>query len=340
MKIPLPHSERWMNTAAKTFRPIFDSRVVLPSLLLIVAAAVILFSRWNEFVSSSVNIFHPSNWLWLLGTWVVLKMIHELAHAIACERQGGTVRESGIVFILFAPLAYVDVTSCWRMNSRWSRIVVSSAGMYVELVIAAAAVFAWTLIDAPQTRFLLHNLVFAAGLSTLLFNANVLMRFDGYFILADLIEVPNLYSEASSAVRRLAKRIVTGEETSGGSLGGWRRHFVLGYGLAAFFWRVMICVSLGIAASTMFAGAGVVIAAFGIVMWLGRPLTQLVRFASDLRSRDPNRFIRGVATERFVGLSLWLDVLLASNSNLRPCTCGRTIRARNDGTKSSEWVCL
>ena len=275
---------------------------------------LVLAARWNEFLVSSASIFHPTNWAWLLGSWVALKIVHELAHAVACDRAGGEVSESGIVLILFAPLAYVDVTSCWRMNSRWSRIAVAAAGMYVELVIAAAAVLLWAIVDDPQARFLLHNLVVAAGLSTLLFNANVLMRFDGYFILADLIEVPNLYSEASASVRRLAKRWVTGEETgSSGSLVGWRRHFVFAYGIAALVWRVTICVSLGIAASTMFAGAGIAIAALGICIWLGRPLLQLRTYAADLRGRDPVRFVRGavVSVAGFCGccwLVFWLPM--------------------------------
>ena len=294
VKIPLPHSERLIKPCARFLRPIFAAPAVLMGAAVVVFAMIVLATRWNEFVVSAASIIHPTNWAWLLGSWIGLKIVHELAHAISCDRAGGEVSESGIVLILFAPLAYVDVTSCWRMNSRWSRIAVAAAGMYVELLIAAAAVLLWAIVDDPQARFLLNNLVFAAGLSTLLFNANVLMRFDGYFILADLIEVPNLYSEASASVRRLAKRWVAGEETgSGGNLVGWRRHFVFGYGIAALFWRVAICCSLGIAASTMFAGAGITIAALGICIWLGRPLLQLRNYAADLRGRDPVRFVRG-----------------------------------------------
>jgi putative peptide zinc metalloprotease protein len=294
IKFPLPRGDRWINACAKFLRPLFSRSCVILGVLFAIAAAMVLVSRWSDFVSSSASVFHPSNWLWLIVTWVVLKILHELAHAIACQRQAATVRETGLVLILLAPLAYVDVTSCWRINSRWSRIVVASAGMYLELVIAALAVLLWAFVDAPQARFLLHNLVIAAGLSTLLFNANVLMRFDGYFILADLIEVPNLYSEASAALRRAGKRVLTGEHSAPGSLSGWRRHFVLAYGLSAFVWRITVCVSLAIAAATMFAGAGIAIAVVGIGMWGGRPLQQLYRFAVDLRGRDPSRFVRGV----------------------------------------------
>ncbi|MEZ6078496.1 MAG: hypothetical protein R3C56_23345 [Pirellulaceae bacterium] len=145
--------------------------------------------------------------------------------------------EAGIVFVLIAPLAYVDVTSCWRMNSRWSRIAVSAAGMYVELLIAAAALVMWSLTDSVAAKFILYQLVITAGLSTLVFNTNILMRFDGYFILADLIDVPNLQSEASLSIRNLLSRILTGKQTTDRSLGSWRRYFVFAYGVAALLWR-------------------------------------------------------------------------------------------------------
>lgn len=293
IKIPFPRSERWIRPSAKIMRPLFAMPVVMMGMLVLAIATLVLAARWDEFSLSSASFFHPNNWIWLVSSWIGLKIVHEFAHAVACARAGGEVRESGIVLVLFAPLAYVDVTSCWRMDSRWSRIAVAAAGMYVELVIAATAMLLWTVVDDPLARFLLHNLVVAAGLSTLLFNANVLMRFDGYFILADLIEIPNLYAEASGSLRRLTHRWVTGEETAPvTSLIGWRRHFVLSYGIAALLWRVAVCVSLGIAASTMFAGAGIAIAALGLCMWLGRPLLQLRTYAAELRGRDPIRFAR------------------------------------------------
>ncbi|MFK8110999.1 MAG: efflux RND transporter periplasmic adaptor subunit [Rubripirellula sp.] len=313
IKVPLPQSSRWTDVFAKGFQPLFAPGLLIVGLVLMLVAAVSLVFHWNQFVTSSVSIFDRSNWIWLLVSWIGLKVIHELGHAAACGRVGGSVRESGLVFVLFAPMAYVDVTSCWRMNSRWSRIAVAAAGMYIELLIASLAVIGWMLVDSPHAKFLLHNTIFAAGLSTLLFNANVLMRFDGYFILADLIEVPNLYAEASASVRNVLKVWITGERAAPRNLMGWRRHVVLAYGFAALAWRFLICVSLAIAASTLFAGAGIVIAALGIVIWLGQPLIKATRFTADLRNRDPLRFVRAmVASALLASASLaaifWIPI--------------------------------
>lgn len=294
MKFPLPGGAQWIESWANRLTACFSHHAVVAGSVLILAGLMALGMHWDRFVASAGEILSPANWLWLLATWVALKVVHELGHAIACHRQGAAVRELGVVLILFAPLAYVDVTSCWRLNSRWSRIAVAAAGMYVELVIAAVAVLLWVGIDSPHGEFLLRNLIITAGLSTLLFNANVLMRFDGYFILADLIEVPNLYSEGSAAVKRIAKRVVCGQSSPPSTLSVWRNRFTIGYGFAAGFWRMAICVSLAIAASTMFAGAGIAIALLGVFLWFGKPLKQLISFAQQLRRQDPPRFTRAV----------------------------------------------
>lgn len=294
IKVPLPFSDVILDVCAKTLRPIFAPQAVFLAVVLMIGAAGVLVTHWTEFVTESASVFHPANWIWLLLTWVALKVVHELAHAVACDRQGAEVKEAGLVFILFAPLAYVDVTSCWRMNSRWSRIAVAIAGMYVELVIASVAIIWWAFAADAQSRYLLQNLVLTASVSTLLFNANFLMRFDGYYIVSDLIEIPNLYGEGEAAIRRLASQAATGEQTGNGALSGWRKRFVLVYGLAALLWRIVICFSLAVAASTMFAGAGIAMTVIGMAIWFGGPLTRLYQFAADLRLRDPNRFIRGV----------------------------------------------
>jgi putative peptide zinc metalloprotease protein len=181
--------------------------------------------------------------------------------------------------------------------------------MYVEMIIAAVAVLLWVRIESPQVEFLFRSLIITAGLSTLLFNANALMRFDGYFILADLIDVPNLYSAGSREVKRIAKRLICGQISPPSALSPWRHRFVVGYGFAALFWRMAICVSLAIAASAMFAGAGVAIALLGVFLWFGQPLIQLVTFAGQLRRQDPPRFARalvvGIALVSIIGLAIW-----------------------------------
>ncbi len=282
IKIPLPHFHTRMRIAIHGLRPLFGTPATMLGLILLLVAAGLLTSHWSEFTASSAALFLPGNWFGMVVAWLILKVIHELAHATVCERMGGEMTEAGVVFLLGAPLAYVDVSSCWRMSSRGSRIAVSAAGMYVELLVAAIAVVIWTQSDSPAIRFLMYQVFVTAGVSTLLFNANILMRFDGYFIFADLIDVPNLSGESNASLRGLLRRIVTGHRVSDRSLAGWRYYVVLLYGVLAMLWRMVVCISLVIAASAMFAGAGVVLAVIGIAFWLAGPTRMLV---AAVRSR-------------------------------------------------------
>ena len=294
LKVPFPKSGNWVPRIAEKLKPLCSIYVVSCSLLVCCIAAWQFAVNSELFLSTSVEVFHRSNWAYLLLTWVVLKLVHELAHAVVCAQTGSEVSEAGLVFVLFAPLAYVNVTSCWRLSDRWKRIAVASAGMYVELLIAAVAFLFWLNVSDIHTRFLLDNIVWMAGVSTLLFNLNVLMRFDGYYILADLVEVPNLYGEAMQAVKSVFLRLVVGQASEPSRLLGWRRTFVLAYGLAALVWRIFICVSLMIAASVMFSGAGVLLSLFGIYFWFAGPAQQFCNFLMTLWRSEPERAVRAI----------------------------------------------
>lgn len=293
IKLPISRDGRWLQPLARALNWCFSLPVVLGGFALIILGLALLYGNWNRFTEQTADAFSANNWIWLLVTWVVLKIIHELGHALCCRRHGGEVHELGVVLILFAPLAYVDVTSCWRMPNRWKRIAVSSAGMFVELMIAAIALMLWMRTESPVTAQLLHNLILTAGVSTILFNANALMRFDGYFILADLVQIPNLYAESAKEVRQIAKRIVFGLQSPDSEYLGWRLLFMRVYGFAALLWKVVICVSLCIAASTMFAGAGIALAILGAGLWLAKPLIDLSRFCRRTYAAYPARLLRG-----------------------------------------------
>ena len=271
MKFPLVRSESALDKIASTMRWVFDVRTAMLSAVLITIASITVATQWDRFAASSQNIFSPSTWVWMLLTWVGLKVIHELGHASACRKFGGETTELGVVFILFAPLAYVDVTSSWRFNSRWKRIAVAAAGMYVELTVTAIAAITWGWTDSLILSNMLFNVIIAATATTVLFNANPLMRFDGYFILADLLDIPNLYTEGQHAVRNAASRFFFARSSTRYKATGWRRGFVSLYGILAMCWRIVVCVSLAIAAAYMFHGAGVILMAIGLSAWVVRP---------------------------------------------------------------------
>lgn len=304
MQIPLIRNTRrfggFFELAAKLF-----SRGITTMMLVAILVAVLAYSyNFREVHQSAGDLFSRDGWFYLLVTWVSLKIVHEIGHAVSCHRMGGKAGEMGIVMVLFAPLAYVDVTSCWRMPRAVSRMLVSAAGMYVELSLASFAMFCWLYIETPEVRFWLANVVVTAGVSTVLFNANPLMRFDGYYLLSDAVEIPNLYTESSQELKRLFSQMSDGRESISGHYRGGRRLFLLAYAIAALCWRIMICVALCITASVMFSGAGLVLSAMGLMVWFGKPIKAFWVARCEEMRYDRARFWRSLVSSAVVSMVL------------------------------------
>lgn len=245
----------------------------------VVSAAAIgtLLGNTDQFAAAPQNLLSQSNWVWLAISWLALKVLHEIGHGLAAKRYGGKVPEAGVAFVLLVPMAYVDVTSSYRFRSRWQRIHTALAGMYVELFVAALATIVWPYVDSQEVRSQLYNVMFTASFSTLLFNANALMRFDGYFVLADLLNIPNLYTDGQQFVSGIWKRILLGDPRRKVEWPGWKGWAVRTYGVLAAFWRVFVSASLVIAASVMFQGAGIALSVIAIIGWLVVPTVQIAR---------------------------------------------------------------
>lgn len=318
IKMPVPGSAAMLQHLSRVFGFLFSTPMLIAGMLIIAAALIGLTSRWSEFLAGASSIFNPSDWAWLLFTAIGLKLIHELGHAIACHRAGGSVREAGVVWVLMTPLAYVDVTSCWRLSSRWSRIGVAAAGMMMEGVIASLAIAAWLISEDEMTRWWCHHVILTAGLSTILFNANVLMRFDGYFMLSDAMDVPNLATEANQSVRQFLRRWFLGDSSWNSSHKGWRRFAVFLYGWCAMAWRVVVCGSLAIAASTMLGGAGITLSVIGLWIWWGKPIAHFLRSMRSRWQTQPFQTCRGVVLGAVVaGFCGWMLIAMPIPTSVR-----------------------
>lgn len=240
---------------------------------------------WRE----SAVILSPHNWLWIALWGIGLKLIHEASHGLACQRFGSRVREAGIVFILLAPVPYVDLTSTWRLP-KWRRIVTSAAGMFAELLIAALAGILWANTTDELLRQHLLQLMLTASVVTLLFNANPLMRFDGYYILADLLELPNLAAHGQQTLIHSTKRWLLGVRSSSPTWPEGRTWLVATYGVLSALWRTVVSVSLIVAAAVWFEGAGIALAAGAVFAWFVHPMWRGLRFVIfGSRFEKPNR---------------------------------------------------
>ena len=272
-------------------------------------AVQIVATRWTHLGIASQGVLSGTSWISLLVFWLLLKVVHEFAHGISCKRFGGEVPEAGVLFLLFTPMAFVNVTSMWRFPSRWQRITVAAAGMYVELLVSFVALIVWANSDG-LTADVAYNVFLMASVTTILFNANPLMRFDGYFILSDLLKVPNLYTKGTGWFGDRIKHLFLGTKKTPNLFAPQESRIVKVYGSMAFFWKISISVGLIIAASVMFNGAGLILGAIGVVLWFGLPLMKQYKMHFSREAKKPiNRgraVIAFVCTALIVGALFWV----------------------------------
>ena len=143
-------------------------------------------------------------WPNLIYMWMVLgvcKVIHEFGHGLSCKHFGGECHEMGVMLLVFSPCLYCDVSDSWMLRSKWPRIMIGAAGMYIEILISALAIFVWWYSTDGMLHMLAINTFFVTTVTTVIFNANPLMRFDGYYMMADFLEIPNLRPKADRLLR-------------------------------------------------------------------------------------------------------------------------------------------
>jgi len=272
------HPELILTPLTNWLSPLFGRVAASVWVMVVFIAAAMLLHHWPAFVQQTQRLWSPAAWLPVAVMWFLLKVVHESAHGIVCKRYGGRVPTVGLLFILFAPVAFIDVSSSCNFPSRWRRIAVAGAGMYAEVFLAAVAVLLWAQTDTPFLAAMLHNLIVAAGCQTVLVNLNPLMRYDGYYILSDLLNVPNLYTRATAEVNAAARKWLLGLPAPAAAGKPVTRNLLLAYGAAAILWRMLMLSSLCIAAAAMFQGLGLILAIAAGGMWFGMPLVRWLQW--------------------------------------------------------------
>lgn len=312
LRMELGNPDRWLAKLLPWTKWLFTWPALFAWLGTGFISTFIVFENSAKFAESASGFLAPDRWFWLLLIWVLLKIIHEAGHGLACKRFGGDVPRCGVLFMLFAPLAWVDVTSSWRMASKWKRIAVAGAGIYVEMFIAFIAVFFWHLSDNPILRDFAYNIMVMAGVSTLLFNANPLIRFDGYYILSDLTGLANLFGKGQKWISGRVFSFVFGTPLARDIFPPNEMRLVALYGIGSLVWRILLLAGLLLAASVMFNGAGLILAAVGAWFWVGQPVWRSLRnLRRSLRSTPVNRkraaTVLGFACALMAGCFLWLQ---------------------------------
>ncbi len=209
------------------------------SVMLIALAAVVFVRNAHSLDQALANLFQWENLALMWVTTILVKAVHELGHGLTCKHFGGEVHQVGCMSMVFTPYFFVNVSDAWTMPDRRHRILISAAGIYVELIFAAFATFLWAIVQPGWLQNFLFNLIIITSVSTVFFNANPLMRFDGYYILTDLIEVPNLQGKARALIQHQVNRLLFGKSAGNAALARMplpKRRFAFFYVYALLSW--------------------------------------------------------------------------------------------------------
>jgi putative peptide zinc metalloprotease protein len=239
--------DRWVGILGRVFSL---TGLIIWSVMLTLGLYFVI-SNFSRFIDRSTNILATNNLLLLYLSFFLIKICHEFGHAFACKKfgqlngNGGQVHTMGVMFLVFMPLPYVDASSSWAFRKKWHRAFVGLAGVMVELMAASIAAIIWAVTSAGTLNAVAHNIIFIASLSTIIFNGNPLLRFDGYYVLSDLIEIPNLNQRAKFYLYYLVKRFCWAVKNaySPANNRGERIWFVI-YGIASTAFRIFISIRI------------------------------------------------------------------------------------------------
>ena len=248
-------------------------------LVVVVPALVLIPPHWAQLTHNlSDRVLAGSNLVLLWLVFPLIKALHELGHATATKAGGGEVHDIGVILLVMMPVPYVEASAATVFKSKYDRAIVGAAGMLVELFIAALAFYLWLLVEPGSGRAILFNVMLVAGVSTLIFNGNPLLRYDAYYILADLIEMPNLAQRSLGYWGYTAKRYLLGmHDIDPPPASRTEKAWFLFYGVASTIYRILVTVAIAIFIAGEFFVIGVVLAAWAVVAMAVVPLVKVVR---------------------------------------------------------------
>ena len=319
IKIPLINPDKALGYVVERTQGLFASWLLVTLVSLIVVALAAAIANGSALAQTFTRVASsPTHW-WLYGLlYPALKAIHEIAHALVIKRYGGFVHEMGITFLVLMPIPYVDASDAWMFPRKFQRVMVSAAGMLAECSLAAIGLFVFLLVQPGFIKELGFAVFFMGSVSTILFNANPLLKFDGYYILQDMLDMPNLASRAQGYCRYLFKKYVYRVPDAQSPVRAkGERLWLFSYGVLATLYRCVITVVIALFLASQFLVLGVALALFALFQLLVNPVLKLINY---LRSSPELVGIRHRSTALTLGgatLCLLFVVFLPMPSSTR-----------------------
>jgi putative peptide zinc metalloprotease protein len=279
--------ERFLNWLYQYTGWFFRWPTVICILLLAASAAGLVAVNFEEF-QRKLPAFHaffgPKNWFYLGITMATVKVLHEFGHGLSCKHFGGECHELGAMMLVFTPALYCNVSDSWMLPNKWHRAAIGAAGMYVELFLASIATYLWWFSQPGLLNSICLSIMFICSVSTVVFNGNPLLRFDGYYILMDILEIPNLRQKSTEITKRFFVWLCLGiEQPENPFLPHKNQWAFAAYTIAAVIYRWLVVFSIVFFLNKVFEPYGLKIigqlmALSGFVGLVAQPIYALIKF--------------------------------------------------------------
>ena len=296
LRIPLLDPDRFLVRTLPLVGWLISVTGLLLWMAVVGAGLKTVADNWDALLAQGKGVLAPQNLALFYVALILSKLLHELGHAYFCRKFGGEVHTLGLMMLVFTPVPYVDVTSSWSLRSRRQRVLVGAAGMIVELFLAALCSFIWARTGPGGVNAVCYNIMFITSVSTLLFNLNPLLRFDGYYILTDLIGMPNLAQRSGMHLKHLWKRWVWGlKKSRSPATNGREKVWLTGFGITSGIYRLFVFGAVLLFVADQFLILGLIMAVACLIGWLVAPAIRLIRYLAAHAELDKHRG-RAVAT--------------------------------------------
>ena len=288
IRIPLLDPENFLQRTYPLVSFIFNRWVWTAWLILIMSALILVGMQWQPLTNNMADqVLSLENLLVLWWVYPLVKLVHEFGHAYAVKRWGGEVHEMGIMFLIFMPIPYVDASAASSLSDKRPRMLISSMGMITELALGAIAMIVWTLVEPGTVRAIAYNVMLISGVSTLLMNGNPLLKYDGYYIFSDWIEIPNLGNRSNQYIAYLVQRYLLKMHNAHSPVSAQGEAPWMGfYSIAAYCYRIFLSLTIAMFVATQFFVVGVLLAIWSLWSSIAMPLIKLFKtLLSDARFR-------------------------------------------------------
>lgn len=312
LRFPLFDPEKLLNACMPLVRPLFSWLGFLVWLGIVIAGGFVTATHWPELTGNFVDrVLAPQNLLLLWLTYPLVKALHEFGHAFATKVWGGEVHEIGIMLLVFMPVPYVDASAASAFKEKRKRMIVGAMGIMTELLLAVLALFVWLSVEHGVIRGVAYNVMLIGGVSTLFFNGNPLLRFDGYYVLADALEMPNLGKRCNQYLGYLIQRYLFGVQSSVSSaVSKGERKWLLFYSITSFCYRLFVMFAIVLFVAGKFFIIGILLACWSVFMMLVFPTFKMIKFLFSSPQLEKQRTRAVSVTAGVVGIVVIILIAL------------------------------